>query len=243
MQTSWAGLTSKLFSVFLLTSAFGPLAMAQESVRSNNNAPPTFHMTGSAELLSHYVEHGLSQTDKAPALQGSFWFNFGPQFRLGLWGSNVKFPASDANIVLKPTADIKVIFSPNTDLILKYSENKYYNSNERDGNTVGLHMLTFGYRITYEIWSNWEGTHTSANYFSLGKVMSLWGGSWKWDNEGGYTMLKADGFSNYFDVRTMLGYQVTSQIFVQGGLTATSSKDQFNGAGDYFLILSARTEF
>lgn len=198
-------------------------------------------MTGSAELLSHYVEHGLSQTDKAPALQGSFWFNFGPQARIGLWGSNVDFPGEDTHLVLRPAADVKIIFSPNTDFVISYSQNEYFSDTLRDGHTLGFHLNAFGYRVNYETTNNWEGTRTNAGYFSLGKTFTVFG-DWKWDNEGGYSMLTAAGYNNYFDLRTFLGRKL-GQIFLQGGVTGTSTTTQFHGAGGYFFILSASTEF
>ena len=235
MQKNHAFLIVVLFAL----SSMGLCAFAQDSKTANT--PPTFHMTGSAELLSKWVEHGLAQTDKSPALQGSFWFNFGPQARIGLWGSNTDYPGEDAHLVLKPTADVKIIFSPNTDFVVSYAQNMYYNSSDRNGNTVGLHLTSFGYRVNYEIMSNWEGTKTSANYFSFGKTFNVFG-NWKWDNEAGYSMLKAVGYDNYFDIRSFLGYQL-GQVFLQGGATGTSTTKQFHGAGGYYLIVSASTEF
>ncbi len=225
-----------LLSSFVLGS-LSSIALAQE----NANHPPTFHMTGSAGLLSQYVEHGLSQTNKAPALQGSFWFNFGPQIRLGVWGSNVNFPNEDAHLVLKPTADVRIIFSANTDFVLSYDENKYFSSSDRNGHTLGFHLKSFGYRVNYELQNNWEGTQSNSTYFSLGKTIPIFG-TWLWDNEAGYSMLKASGYSNYFDARSFLGYKF-SQVLLQGGLTGTSSTTQFHGAGGYCFILAATTEF
>lgn len=218
------------------------VAYAQEgSSNSGANTPPTFHMTGSAELLSHYVEHGLSQTNKNPALQGSFWFNFGPQARIGLWGSNVSFENESVHLVLKPSAEVKVIFSQNADLIIGYSNNQYFSSTSRNGNTTYFNLTMFGYRVKYELISNWEGTSSSSTYMSLGKTFDVLG-NWKWSNDIGYSTLKADGYQNYFDLKSMLGYKFT-QIFVQGGLTATSTTASFNGRGGYYTVLSASVTF
>lgn len=236
MQSSCAFL---IFS-FVVLSAFGSRAFAQSATRSPANTPATFHMTGNAELLSHYVERGLSQTDNAPSLQGSFWFNFGPQARFGLWGSNVNFKNEDAHFVLKPTADVKINFSNNAEFTITFSENKYYNDSFRNGSVLGLQLSIFDYLVKYEFLSNWEGTSTGATYFSLGKTFDL--SDWKWGNELGYSMLKAESFNNYFNLHTFIGRKL-GQVFAQAGLTGTSSSSQFHSAGDYFLIIKISTEF
>ncbi len=229
-----------LILTLIVLTGLGRHAHAQSISRNPANTPATFHMTGTAELLSHYVEHGISQTDTAPSLQGSFWFNFGPQARLGLWGSNVSYENSDAHFVLKPTADVKVNFSNNTEFTVSYSESKYYNVSDRNSSVLGLHLGIFDYRVNYEFISNWEGTSTGATYFSLGKTFDFSG--WKWNNELGYTMLKADGFNNYFDLSTFIG-RTFGQVFAQAGMTGTSSNSQFGSAGGYFFIVKVSTDF
>lgn len=228
-----------LLMLFLSLGSFVAFA-AEESRPAGTN--PTFMLNGSAELLSHYVEHGLSQTHNAPALQGSFWFNFGSQFRLGLWGSNVDYKDGSEHLVLKPTADLKINFSTNTELVLKYSQNMYYSTTHRNGNTLGLHLVSFGYRVNYEKESNWEGTNTSATYYSLGKTFDI-RRDFKWSNDLGYTMVTQDTLSNFFDVRSFVGYKL-GQLFYQGGVTLTSNPGQFaDGIGDFFIIISATYEF
>lgn len=224
----------------ILVLAFGFRAHAAEET-NRPGGTPTFLLSGSADLLSHYVEHGLSQTDKAPALQGSFWFNFGPQFRAGLWGSNVDYKNGSEHLVLKPSADLKINFTSNTDLVLSYSQNIYYSTSNRNGNTLGLHLTSFGYRVNYEADSNWEGTNTSATYYSLGKTIEI-GRGFKWSNDVGYTMVQVNSMSNFFDLRSFVGYKL-GQLFYQLGATTTSNPGQFDGAGDFFVILSATYDF
>ena len=180
-----------------LLLCLGPLVVRAEDARPTANSP-TFLLNGSAELLSHYVERGLSQTTSAPALQGSFWFNFGPQFRIGLFGSNVNYKNGDEHLVLKPTGDLKINFTSNTVLVIDYKQNLYYSTSNRNGSTVGAHLTVFGYRVNYEVDSNWEGTSTSATYYSLGKTFEFSRGI-KWSNDLGYTMVTVDSLSNFFD--------------------------------------------
>ncbi|MNJ99816.1 putative bacterial protein [compost metagenome] len=233
----------KLF-VFVLSLTLPTSLWAQtleDEFRSNNTAP-TFKMTGEVALLSHYVKNGLSQSNKDPALQGSFWFNFGPQFRMGLWGSNVNYEGGNDHFNLNLNADLKIDFSQTTNGILKYSQNQYYKSGDRNGNTLAFHLNFGTYRVTYENESNWEGTDDRSTRFAFGKKSDVFG-TWKWDNELGYNTPQVDSITSYFDFRTGLGTKVGNVIFFEGTVTATSSPSQFEGSGDVFLILSASTQF
>lgn len=210
------------------------------TLAAEGNTSPTFQLSGDVSLLSHYVENGLSQSDKSPALQGSFWFNFGPQFRLGLWGSNTNYENSDDHFNLRMNADIKVSFSANTNLVISYSKGQYYNGGDHNGDILGGHLHFWDYRILYDSFTNWEGTHSRSSRFAFGKVSNVFS-SWKWNNEIGYNTPDVSSINPYFDVRTGLGTK-WSVIFLEGALTATSESSQFNGAGDFFFILSASTE-
>lgn len=206
--------------------------------QSNNS--PTFALSGDVALLSHYVEHGLSQSDKSPALQGAFWFNFGPQFRLGLWGSNTNYENSDDHFNLRINGDIKVDFSAANYMVISYSQSQYYNGGDRNGNIVGLHLHFGEYRVTYDMMSNWEGTDERSARLGFGKDTKVFG-DWIWDNEAGYNSPEVSTISPYFDLRTALGTQ-WGPIFVEGSVTGTSAASDLNGAGDVFFILSAKTE-
>ncbi len=203
------------------------------------DSSPTFQLSGDVSLLSHYVKEGLSQSDKSPALQGSFWFNFGPQFRLGLWGSNTNYPNSDDHFLLRLMGDIKVSFSQNTSATLSYSQNQFYTAGDRNGHELGLHINLAQFRVLYDIDSNWEGTDADSKRYAFGLISNI--GNWKWNNEVGYNTPDLDSINSYFDGRTGLGTK-WGVIFFEGAITATSESSQFNGAGDVFFILSASTD-
>jgi uncharacterized protein (TIGR02001 family) len=207
---------------------------------AEGNPTPTFDLTGDVSLLSHYVEHGISQSDKSPALQGSFWFNFGPQFRMGLWGSNTNFAQGSDHFNLRANADIKIAFSPSSHMILAYSKSQYYNGGEHNGNISGVHLQFGEYRILYDNLSNWEATDSSLTRFAFGKVSMVLGG-YRWNNEIGYNTPDLNNLNPYFDGRTGLGTKL-GEIFFEGALTATSASSDLNGTGDVFVILSASTE-
>ena len=58
---------------------------------SSSSTQPNYRLNGTATLSSNFVEKGLTQTKGDPGLQSEFWFNFGSQFRMGLWGANVRY--------------------------------------------------------------------------------------------------------------------------------------------------------
>lgn len=238
--------TQKYLKLLVFTLALSlPTSLWAQSLedefRSSTSAP-TFKMTGEVGLLSHYVKNGLSQSNKDPALQGSFWFNFGPQFRMGVWGSNVNYEGGNDHFNLNLNADLKITFNQTSNMIIKYTVANYYKSGDRNGNILGFNLNFSNYRITYDNESNWEGTKERSTRFGLGMHKEVFG-DWRWDNEIGYSAPKVDSVTSYFDFRTGLGTKVSNAIFIEGALTATSSPSQFDGSGDVFLILSASTQF
>lgn len=237
--------SSTFILFFALFLTYGSLCLAQTETGSANSGQtqgsPTYRLLGEAELQSHFIHHGLSQTNKDPSLQGLFWFNFGPQFRLGVWGSNTNYEGSDIHLWLRFSADVKVDFSTTADLKIRYSQNQFYKSDSRNGSTVGLDLGLFTYHIIYEIESNWDGTNTGSSYYAFQKSIDVFG-SWKWNNQVGYTMVKADAYSNFFDFRTGIGTQI-KDIFVEVVATDTSIPSQFNERGDLFFLLSVKAQF
>lgn len=219
--------------IIILIGSWGAFA-------AEGNSSPTFQLAGDVSLLSHYVENGISQSEKSPALQGSFWFNFGPQFRLGLWGSNTNFPQSSDHFNLRGNADIKVNFSQNSHLVIAYSQSQYYNGGDRNGNILGLHLSFGEYRVLYDSFSNWEATKRSSARFAFGKISTVFG-NWKWNNELAHNTPSVNNIKPYFDVRTSLGAK-WSVIFLEGALTATNASSSLNGRGDVYFILSASTD-
>lgn len=201
---------------------------------------PSNTLSGDVRLLSQYVENGLSQSDKTPALQAEFLFNLGPQFRLGLWGSNTNYQDSEDRFNLRIKADIKVDISSQAHLLLCFNQSQYYNGGDRNGSMFGVHLNLQKARILYDSYSNWEGSKKRSLRYALGHNMDV-GGSWKWDNELGYNSPTLSSIKPYFDGKTGLGSNFGA-IFLEGAITGTSESSQFNGAGDFAFILSASKE-
>lgn len=216
------------------------LILISSWAHGQSGTTPSFALSGDVALLSHYVEYGLSQSDKSPALQGSFWFNFGSQFRMGAFASNTNYENSDDHFNLRANAEIKVDFSSTNNMKISYAHSQYYKDGERNGNILGIHLHFGEYRILYDGMSNWEGTDERNPRYALGAEFTIFS-DWIWDNEVGYNAPDISTLEPYFDLRTAIGSKFGS-IFLQGSVTGTSASDELNGAGDVFFILSAKTE-
>jgi uncharacterized protein (TIGR02001 family) len=226
---------SLLFAVALsFISSFAPAQEEKKSVAS-------FHMTGDLALMTNYIERGLTQTNKDPALQGAVSFNFGPQFKMGLWGSNVNFQSSE-HFLLKANAELMVPISAATEVDFGYNNNKYFKTDTRDGGTMYLKILYSQFRFQYISESNWEGTGDAASSYVFGMISDI-NSSWKWDNEVAYSMLTTNALSNYFDVRTSALYRGGNSIDYNISLSATSDPGQFNGQGDIAIFVGAMRAF
>lgn len=224
----------------LLISLLAHFSFAQSA--GSSSTKPTFGMRGGAVLASNFVEKGLTQTDGDPGLQGEFWFDFGSQFRMGLWGANVNYDsASGTHFWLKLNADIRVDFSSTSAMIIKYSDNKFYRSNNRDGNTVALHLDFSGYKVLYELESNWQATQARATYAGLGKDFSIWS-NWTWFNQVGYTLPEADGVQSFLDIRSGIGKKL-KDIFGIFSISYSTAQGDFKDQGALALILSAGVNY
>lgn len=218
------------------------LLAAPAGAQTGEGGPsPTYKMDGLATLTTNAVEHGLTQTNKDPSLQGQFWFNWGPQFRLGLWGANVAYPGSDSHFLLRLNADIKISFSQESDMTLKFTDERFFKPETRNGNVMGLHVHLYGYGIGYDVLSNFHGTRTGATAASFSKTWDVFT-TWKWENTLGYMMLKDDALTNYFWYETYLGTKPGS-IYYQIGASYNSGQSQFHGAGDLMALLKATVSF
>nr|HPI40743.1 hypothetical protein [Pseudobdellovibrionaceae bacterium] len=106
------------FFIFFIFSWFPVFGWTQ--TKEGTSGSPTFQMSGSALLTSHFIHRGISQTHTDPALQVQFSYNLGPQIEFGLWGSNVRFYNSDEHLNLQFFGGAKVDFSPNAQFNLRY---------------------------------------------------------------------------------------------------------------------------
>lgn len=200
----------------------------------------TFHMDSQVSLMSNLVEYGVTQTKKDPALKGDFWFNFGPQFRLGVTGNNVSYEDSTSHFLLRANAELRIVFSPNSDLAIRYSEHRYFAPEDRNGNVFGAHLRLWDAGVHYEQLSNFMGLE-SATAFSLSKSWDVFS-TWRWENVIGYVTPNSDIRSSFFYYETYLGTKPAA-IYYQLGATYNSSSGNYPGAADPMLVLKASVSF
>lgn len=232
-------LKKRIFLILIPITCFGLFANAQAGASSTQ---PSYRLVGSATLASNFVDKGLTQTKADPGLQTDFWFNFGSQFRMGLWGANVRYESTPTtHFWLKGNADVKVDFSENTNMNIIYTENKFYKDNRRSGNTVGIHFNFWGWKIAYDMEGNWQGTRQKATYASAGKDSPVFG-DYVWSNTVGYTMPEADGVTSYFDIRSGIGAKIKDFVLM-GTVTSTTAARDFKTQGELAFLLSATVGF
>jgi uncharacterized protein (TIGR02001 family) len=205
------------------------------SLAQSKDAKGDYAIEGNTSILSHFVHHGLSQTQSDPSLQTSIFIPLGPQFRIGLWGSNVSYEGANNHIWLKVVFDLKIEFNKDVDFVIGYNINQFFKDRLRNGNTTRLGLNIFDYRISYENETNWEGTETSSRYVGFGKAFKFYG-NFEWDNQIGYTMVEVTTLQSYFDLRSSISSSYNKLDF-HVAVTATSNPSQFNGHGDIFGII------
>ncbi len=213
------------------------LSWAQSSIDSSSKK-----VEGDASLLTNYIWHGLTQTKLNPAIQSSIFYNFNQTLRFGAWGSNVNYYNSNkANALLKLKGDIFVPLSNNTSFGIHYSDNHYFESDDRDGNTVGFNIEVYKYHLLYEQESNWQRLGVKSKYLRLEKIWDVFT-TWKLETAVGFTQIDGAPFSDYMDALLGIGY--TSGPFSwQIGATSTSNNSQFRGYADSFIYLLLKASF
>jgi uncharacterized protein (TIGR02001 family) len=216
------------------SSAFAQQKSESKSSKSNK-------LYGEAAVVSNYVEKGVTQTDKGPALQAGFGYQMGTQARLGLWGSNVKFPSGGENLNLRFYFDVKMDFTANTNAVFRYDLNRYFQSDQHNGSIVGLDFAAFGYHAIFEMNDNWEGLRSGGSTWFGFKKEYLWS-TLVFTPQLGYTQTAVSGYTSYFDTRIGVGYRF-ADVTYELAHTYNSSSSQFAGRGDMAFLLAMNARF
>ena len=218
------------------------LSWAQSNSDSSRIDSSSKKVEGDASLLTNYIWCGLTQTKLNPAIQSSIFYNFNQTLRFGAWGSNVNYYNSNkANSLLKLKGDIFVPLSPDTSFGIHYSDNHYFESDDRDGNTVGLNFEAYKYNILYEQESNWQRLGAKSKYLRVRKVWDVFG-NWKWENHIGYTQIAGAPFADYFDLLSGIGF-AKGAFSWQVGFTGTSNNSQFGSYADNYIYLLLKASY
>jgi hypothetical protein len=203
-----------------------------------STATPTYKISADAKLSTQYIERGLAISDGNPALNASFIFNLGPQFRFGFWGSNISnISSNDDNFWLKLLADVHVDFNQNSNLAIYLNDDHFYKSSVRNGQRAGLKYNYFLYLAEVEWMNNFEGTHTDSVYFNGGKLFDF-RQSMKYGGKLGYTVQHSVNYANYFDFKLLGIYDINKNANVEVGFTLSTQSSQFNNRGDPAIYAS-----
>lgn len=219
-------LLSSLASLLISTVC---LAQSPERLKSNL---ATNEISGEAQLLTHFVERGLSMSDKSPAMNASFLYNLGSQLRLGFWGSNVSnLSATDDNFWFKFLAELHVDFTTNLNAEIYVSDNHFYKSDQRNGQRIGGLFNYYSYYFTVEWMSNLEGSKSSAEYINVGKLFN-YGNKIKYGGDVGLTYSHNANIKSYFDARALARYYMNTSTSFEAAATYNSYSSHFGSRAD-----------
>ncbi len=204
---------------------------AQGTTDKNVGTLPTYRISGEAVLLTQFVDRGLALSDRNPAMNASFLFNLGSQFRLGFWGSNISnLSAVDDNFWFKILAEVRISFNDKASTFIYYNDDHFYKSDIRNGQRMGLF---FNYNLTVlqlEWQANYEGSHTAAQYASLEKAF-VFKKDFKVGARVGYTWQTTTWIENNFDGKIFVNYQISSNAKIELAGTGVSNT-QFGARGE-----------
>lgn len=225
--------------IVIVTACLPAFAWAQDKSKGSK---PTYLISGEAQILSHFIDKGISYSDGNPAMNASFLFNLGPQARLGFWGSNISnVNASDDNFWFKILGEISVDFGPSTSTKLFFSDNRFYKSNQRNGQIVGAHVFYKNYTFGFEWMSNLDASQGNAEYFLFGRLFNF-KKSMKYGGYAGYTSSHGD-INSYFDLRGVGQYIITDSSLAEIGITYNSNGSQFGKRGDPAYYIGVKLSY
>lgn len=231
-------LTIALFYCLLVATATS--FAAAEKAGSNQ---PTYLISGDAQLLSHFIDRGLSMSDQNPALNASFLFNLGQQFRVGFWGSNISnVTSTDDNLWLKIVADVRVDISNTSRLVFYVHDDHFYKSNLRNGQEVGINLDYSSYIFQGEYFNNYQGTKTNGEYIKLGKRFSM-ARNINLIPSVGYTLQHSQNLSNYLDFKFVAEYPINQFMGFEIGATTTSGATSLNGRGGTYIYAAIKLTY
>lgn len=205
---------------------------------------PNFSASGLAILTSHFIYHGLSMSNKNPALNAQLLLNMGPQFKLGFWGSNISNVTNpDDNFWVQYQGVIVIDFSSMVKTELTVADNRFYTSQQRNGQSFNANFeIKNKYVLELDFQNNFEGTGLGSQYIN-GGYLYKWKGPLLAAGYLGYTLQKTDSVNNYLDMRLEGIYNPLPKMKFKVGFTGTSDSGQLNGRGAFTYYLAGDFEF
>lgn len=196
----------------------------------------TSKMVGDISVMSNSVEHGISQSNKGPAVDTGFGYLFGSQGKIALSAGSVTYPGESANVRLGFYGEYKFIFSNTADLKVRNDWIRYFSEGVRNKTIISLDQNLSNWHILMLREDNFEGSTTPRNWFGLNKDWAM--GRMILGTTLGYSQV-ASPYENYFDTRVGLTYPM-GNLALSVANTYVSKSAQFNGRADtaFFLIIT-----
>lgn len=191
-------------------------------------------------IATNSVEQGITQTESSPAVQTMLGYKW-EQFRAGIWGSNVRFTGIDDSINLRLFGAYRFVFTSNADLTIRADLNRYFSAGSRDGMLVSVDLNLFNYHVLYDKIDNWEATLSEGTRYGFFKEFTL-PLEILLGTGAGYNMVSAEGYSNFFDLRLSLGYNLAGLRYELIG-TYNSGTSQFGSRAGPFLFVNFSASF
>lgn len=216
------------------------IALAKETTAGKDDLNP---ISGDVQLLSHFIERGLSYSDQNPAMNASFLFNLSSEARIGFWGSNISnLSANDDNFWFKFLGVFEFDISTESHLAISVSDDHFYKSSIRNGQMVGFDFNYKEHLILLEWQNNLEGTKANAEYLRYGRLFDF-KKIFKYGGYVGFTNSHSDVINSFFDARAVISYDINTTSIVEVGATYNSNKSQFGSHADPAYYLSLKMSY
>lgn len=163
----------KTLVLLSIITAASSLAFAETTSDKNvkEEYPWLKDLSGNLTFVTNYVFRGISQTKNLPAIQGGLTYALPFNFYFNLWGSNVKFLASDKT---QATAEFDTMlgyhdsYTDNFTYDLNFGRYNYPGAryaNYNEFNSVfNLYFIQAGFSYSGNVYN----THSSGTYYNLG---------------------------------------------------------------------------
>jgi uncharacterized protein (TIGR02001 family) len=225
--------------IFILLIGLSTKAQAQDLDPQAPDLTP--RIFSEVAFSSSYWWRGLNQSVNSPAIQANLGYQFGKQFRLGVWGSSTRFEDAEDTSIVKLYGNYIIPFSSQSYLTIGVGMVRYYPFGSRNGQDEQVMLRVFDMSIVYEKKTNFEALAVSSKRYGAIKDFAA-GSGWIYRIEGGYNTINSEDYQSYIDVKTGFIYpydQVLYQLYVVGN----SKPSQFPNRGGPSAIVGFTARF
>ena len=204
---------------------------------NKSTSSPSFE--GGAGFTSNFVEKGLSQSNQEPAILGKLGLNY-PSGFLGIWGSNSKVENEDIHLNYRIMGNLRLDIISGVDVTASYKNSRFVSDGSRNGNIWGIDLNLYSWHALFEHEDNFEALKKNRYWFAFGKEWPLWG--MFLSSTLGYSMIQAEGYTNFFDYRITLSYRWNKNAISISGV-GNSASSQFGKRSQNTALVTIESNF